>query len=106
MKFLTNVLLLGAFATSVLSTAIPEMAEAAVDEGVSTLADAPGAFAEARALADHFICRGAAAFVDLTAAIARGLCVFARAEELDVSALADKGGEYRLGVVPETACLV
>ncbi|KAF4589175.1 hypothetical protein GQ602_003064 [Ophiocordyceps camponoti-floridani] len=48
MKFITNVLLFGAFATSVLATAIPEMGEAA-EEGVSTVADAPGAvFAEAK----------------------------------------------------------
>ncbi|PHH77508.1 hypothetical protein CDD80_530 [Ophiocordyceps camponoti-rufipedis] len=51
MKFITNVLLFGAFATSVLSTAIPEMGEA-VEEGVSTVADAPGAvFAEAKRMA-------------------------------------------------------
>ncbi|RCI16293.1 hypothetical protein L249_1858 [Ophiocordyceps polyrhachis-furcata BCC 54312] len=97
MKLLNNLLLMGALATSVLSTAIPEMAEeAAVEEGVSTLEDAPGGvFAEARAVRSihHHsrIYEDAVASVDLTAAIARDPCVFVLAEALDVSALADKG---------------
>ncbi|KAM4054657.1 hypothetical protein HRG_014926 [Hirsutella rhossiliensis] len=59
MKLFTNLLLLGALASSVLSTAIPEVAEEAevgdvADSGVSTPDDAPGSFAEARAVRQTF----------------------------------------------------
>ncbi|RDA88483.1 hypothetical protein CP532_6605 [Ophiocordyceps camponoti-leonardi (nom. inval.)] len=104
MKFLNNLLLIGALATSVLSTAIPEMAEeAAVEEGVSTLEDAPGGvFAEARAvrrilsftiLHSSSLPRlpDAVAFVDLMGAIAPDLFASVLAEASDVSARADKG---------------
>ncbi|KJZ77763.1 hypothetical protein HIM_02940 [Hirsutella minnesotensis 3608] len=52
MKFFANILLLGALASSVLATAIPEMAEEAEvgDQGVSTPEDAPGSLAAARAV--------------------------------------------------------